>query len=88
MASRFGATRNMVCTHCGATYDAMRTGMTFAEVRNLIITIGWCTKKGHVKNGRRAGVLGYWHELKMGQWAQHLGLCEAGTPELPMAVAS
>ncbi len=74
--------RPMTCPVCGLHYDKFRTGMDFTEVRNLIISIGWCTKMGHVKNGRRNGVLGFMHELKMGQWDQHLGLCESGMPQL------
>lgn len=76
MSSRWGEMHEKPCEACGLRYDDMKTGMTFKEIRNLIITIGWCTKKGHVKNGRRSGVLGYWHELKLGQWKQHIGLCE------------
>lgn len=66
----------MVCEGCGLRYDDMRTGMSFTEVRNLIITIGWCTKRNRVKNGRRNGVLGYWHELKLQLWDQHIGMCD------------
>ena len=76
MASRWGEEHGQRCEACGLRYDDMRTGLTFKDVRNLIITIGFCTKMGHVKNGRRSGVLGYWHELKRSYWAQHLGLCE------------
>jgi hypothetical protein len=77
MPSTYGAKRRLVCRICGERYDDMRTGLTFKEVRNLIISIGFCTKMGHVKNGRRAGVLGYWHELKLQFWDQHVGLCES-----------
>lgn len=76
MASAFGDNRNMVCPSCGLRYDLMRTGLTFERVRNDIIAIGWCTKKNKIKHGRRRGVLGYWHELKMMLWDQHLGDCE------------
>lgn len=82
MASSWGESKRLTCDVCGLRYDDMRTGMTFKEVRNLIITIGHCTKVGHVKNGRRRGVLGYWHELKVSYWQQHVGMCEAGQREL------
>lgn len=75
MASNWGDSRGMHCPGCGLRYDDMRTGMTFGEVRRLIISIGWCTKRGRVKNGRRHGVLGYWHELKLAYWDQHVGEC-------------
>lgn len=84
MASTYGATRKLVCPVCGLRYDDMHTGLTFKEVRNLIISIGWCSKMGHVKNGRRRGVLGYWHELKLNFWDQHVGLCES-TNRIPEA---
>ena len=76
MASHYGATRRMKCRGCGLRYDDFTTGMTFKEVRNLIIAIGWCTKKNKIKHGRRSGVLGYWHELKLQFWDQHVGMCE------------
>lgn len=77
MASAFGANRNMVCPHCGERYDDMRTGRTFKELRNEIISIGTDAKTGKTKYGRRHGVLGYWHELKMLYWDQHLAMCES-----------
>ncbi len=76
MPSRWGANHGKVCRACGEKYDRMTTGMTFTEVRNLIITIGTDRKTGKTKYGRRSGVLGFWHELKVQQWEQHLGLCE------------
>ena len=78
MASKYGETRGMVCAHCGLRYDDFTTGMSFKEVRNLIITIGWCTKKNKIKHGRRNGVLGFWHETKMQMWSVHEGDCRTG----------
>jgi hypothetical protein len=78
MPSQWGAQHgDLRCSVCGLRYDNMRTGLTFAEVRRLIISIGFCTKMGHVKNGRRNGVLGYMHELKLQFWDQHVGVCES-----------
>lgn len=82
MGSCYGESHGLTCRVCGLRYDDMRTGLTFKDVRNLIITIGWCTKRQRVKNGRRHGVLGFWHELKRSYWDQHVGMCESGTPEL------
>lgn len=76
MASAYGRNRDMVCV-CGVKYDDFRTGMDFTDVRNMIITIGTDKKTGKTKYGRRSGVLGYWHELKMLYWDQHVGECES-----------
>lgn len=75
MASSFGASRGMVCPGCGLAYDKFSTGMTFKQVRNDIIAIGTDRKTGKTKYGRRGGTLGYWHELKMLMWDQHVGEC-------------
>jgi len=56
----------MHCPHCGLDYDHFRTGLTFAEVYQLIYT------RAHK---RRHGVLGYWHELKLKQFAEHVAEC-------------
>ena len=78
MASSYGKTRGMVCEGCGLKYDDFRTGMTWTEVRNLIIAIGTDRKTGKTKYGRRGGVLGFWHETKMLFWDQHVGECSDG----------
>ncbi len=75
MPSSFGRSRNMVCPGCGLAYDKLRTGMTFLQVRRDIISIGTDGKTGKTKYGRRNGTLGYWHELKMMFWDQHVGEC-------------
>lgn len=88
MASTWGANHgDLRCQVCGLRYDDMRTGLTFKEVRRLIISIGHCTKMGHVKNGRRNGVLGYLHELKLSYWDQHVGLCESSN-RIPLSERS
>lgn len=79
MGSRYGENHGLVCRGCGLTYDAMRTGMSFKEVRNMIITIGTDTKTGKTKYGRRHGVLGYFFELKQLYWEEHVGACEGVT---------
>lgn len=75
MASAYGKNRNMVCPGCRLAYDTFTTGMTWKQVRNDIIAIGIDRKTGKTKYGRRHGVLGYWHELKMMLWDQHVGEC-------------
>lgn len=75
MSSAYGKNRNMTCPGCGLEYDKFRTGMTWKEVRRLIITIGTDRKTGKTKYGRRHGVLGFWHEQKMMFWDQHVGEC-------------
>ncbi len=71
----------MVCQHCGQKYDDLRTGLDFTEVRQMIITIGTDRKTGKTKYGRRSGTLGYWHELKLLLWDQHIGECESAAKQ-------
>lgn len=47
------------------------------QVRRDIIAIGYCTKMGHVKYGRRNGVLGYMFECKQMAWKAHVAECAA-----------
>lgn len=75
MASKYGESRNIACDGCGMKYDAFRTGLDFETVRNDIIAIGTDRKTGKTKYGRRRGVLGFWHELKLMMWDQHVGEC-------------
>lgn len=77
MASAYGESRGMVCKHCGLRYDDLRTGRSFKELRNEIISIGVDKRTGKTKYGRRHGVLGYWHELKMLYWQLHVDECES-----------
>jgi hypothetical protein len=81
MPSRWGAMHERPCEACGLSYDKLRTGMSFTDVRNLIIAIQVDRKTGKTKYGRRNGVLGFWHELKRQQWQQHVGLCEGAMYE-------
>jgi hypothetical protein len=75
VASAYGTNRNMTCPACGLAYDDMRTGLSFKQARRDIIAIGVDRKTGKTKYGRRHGVLGYMHELKMILWDQHVGIC-------------
>jgi hypothetical protein len=75
VTSAYGKNRGMRCDGCGLCYDDFRTGMTFEQVRRDIIAIKVDRKTGKTKYGRRHGTLGYWHELKMLLWDQHVGEC-------------
>lgn len=46
---------------CGATYDKMRTGLTYKQVRRGMDPDRW-------KGRRRSSVLGYWREQKLAMW--------------------
>lgn len=61
MAWRSLRRRNPRPCSCGATYDRMRTGMTFVEVRRSMDPTRW-------KFRRRRSVLGYWREMKLRLW--------------------
>lgn len=63
----------MICPGCGLAYDAMRTGLSFAEVRAQMYSSD--PDPSTWRNKRRHGVLGYWRELKLMQWDMHLGQC-------------
>lgn len=60
------------CT-CGARYADMRTGLTFADVRQMLFVAS--DDPSQWRNRRRNGVLGFWHELKLMQWEQLHGSC-------------
>lgn len=55
---------------CGATYDAMRTGMTYREVRRGMDPVRWIGR-------RRSSVLGYWRQMKLEMWDQMHSECLA-----------
>ena len=54
---------------CGAVYEKLRTGMTYREVRRSMDPDRW-------KARRRASVLGYWREIKLGLWDEIHRSCE------------
>jgi hypothetical protein len=60
---------------CGASYDEYRTGMSFAQVKELMWNASEDPRDWRWR-GRRA-VLGLWRELKLGFWAmEHEGCGE------------
>ena len=54
---------------CGVMYDAMRTGMTYREVRRGMDPVRWIGR-------RRSSVLGYW-QMKLEMWDQMHSECLA-----------
>jgi len=60
---------------CGATYDAFRTGETFASVRRLMRDQPDRDGRWKWRQKRRSSVLGYWHELKLALWKYTHGGC-------------
>lgn len=62
------------CPACGRSYDAFRTGETFASVKSSMWTAStnpedWCYRT-------RRMVLGCWHEMKVKMFRSHVGECE------------
>ncbi len=76
MASNYGESRGLVCQGCLLKYDDFRAGLSWTQVRRDIIAIGFDNRRQKTKYGRRNGTLGFWHELKMMLWDQHVGECE------------
>lgn len=62
------------CKNCGFKYDDLRTGETFASIRNML----WVddSDSSRWRHKRRGSVLGFWHELKQGMWREHLEMCK------------
>jgi hypothetical protein len=84
VASEYGKNRNMRCDGCGLGYDDFRTGLSFTDIRRMIISIGTDRKTQRTKYGRRHGVLGYHFELKQLMWRQHVDECASAKAESKM----
>jgi len=54
------------CPECFLHYNNFKTGFTFYDIYYIIY---------HRKFKRRSGVLGYWHEMKIKMWNQHIENC-------------
>lgn len=59
---------------CGASYDALRTGFSFADVKQLMYVAS--EDPADWRHKRRRSVLGFWHELKLQIWFSIHGGCE------------
>lgn len=63
------------CDCCGLEYDKFKTGLSFGDVRTMMC-VGdpnsetWCQK-------RRNSVLGFWREIKLKMWGEHLEMCDS-----------
>lgn len=75
MPSAWGRHHNERCV-CGIAYDSFRIGISFGEARRMIIAIGTDRRTGKTKYGRRHGVLGFLHELKLLSWKGHRDFCD------------
>lgn len=61
------------CPCCGLHYGRLRTGLSFACVRAMLWTadpdpITWRYKTRRV-------VLGYWRQIKLAMWRDHIAEC-------------
>ena len=61
------------CPYCGAKYSEFRTGLTFADVKQMFWTAS--PDSADWKYCRRNTVLGKWHEIKVELWDRHLDGC-------------
>jgi hypothetical protein len=62
------------CIHCGEEYDRFRTGYSFSDIKAML----WVDSDNPTdwKHKRRNTVLGFWREIKLGMWKEHLFLCD------------
>lgn len=63
------------CPGCRLVYNRFSTGLTFAEVKQLMKSNSDDPRRWRYR--RRPGVLGYWRQLKTGYWNHHVGACAA-----------
>lgn len=63
------------CDACGLKYTAVKTGLNFTSVRAMMYVDSLDVKDWKPKG--RKSVLGFWHQLKRGLWAEHLAACQA-----------
>lgn len=61
------------CPNCGMAYDALKTGLNFQAVKDML----WVQDDNpeYWRNKRRGSVLGLWYEIKRGMWADHIEMC-------------
>ena len=70
--------RGETCERCGMRYGDLDTGLTFAEVQQMLWSPDpdpstWRHKGRHT-------VLGMWHQLKGELWIEHLATCDGWAP--------
>ena len=61
------------CPECGFKYKDLRSGHTFAEVKQMLWVASDDPKDWVYR--RRGTVLGKWRELKLEKWRHHLLCC-------------
>jgi len=66
-----------VCEKCGLKYKDMTTGLTFKDVKQMMFDNS--PDPADWKYKRRHTVLGYWHELKLQLWEEHVRTCKGET---------
>jgi hypothetical protein len=62
------------CPCCGLDYDRFRTGLSFAEIVGMLWVDSPDPRDWRYK--RRNTVLGFWRQLKLEMWAEHLASCQ------------
>ena len=68
-----------MCPYCQIQYDDFRTGENFQS----IVDIMWSSSEDPTewRHKRRHSVLGFWRELKLKLWREHLEMCEEASNE-------
>jgi len=62
-----------VCPGCGISYKRFSTGLDYQAVYDMM-----CVPSDDPKDWRcksRHGVLGFWREIKQGDWRRHMSEC-------------
>ena len=76
MCQRHGIAPDTRCPACGLPYRALRTGLKYCQVVDML-KAGDDAPRHKWRNLRRHGVLGFWHALKIDCWHAHLRDCQA-----------
>jgi len=70
---------DLTCPFCGLEYRNFRTGLGFADVREMLWVDSDDPKEWRYK--RRHTVLGLWHAIKIEMWLSHVHHCREGINE-------
>jgi hypothetical protein len=73
--SRFSG-NNDTCPGCGLVYKDLRTGLNYQGVFEMLWRASADSTQWKYK--RRGTVLGLWHQIKQGAWAEHKRGCAPG----------
>ena len=69
-----GSKWEAICPYCGAKYSELRTGLTFASVKEMLWVSS--TNPEDWKYKRRNTVLGKWSQIKQQMWEDHIQGCK------------